>query len=945
MEEGQNSLLGALYLSTRTSLSSPRSSTGSNSPNSPNGQSGSGSNGHSTPNVSGSEISGSGSAVRSTSAESNVSEISNASAENANRAVQFAAIEAVEAVRIASIEADEANKAAKVAAEAAARAEEEVRIAVDEDAKLAEAAKAVEAVEAANAAEVENDLRIAAVEKEEANKAAQDAAEAAANAAEAVRNAAEEDAKSAAAAKAAEAAKAVEAVVAESAAKAAALSAAMEAHNICREATLKRRDEKRKETRKDLAIERKRNDEMTAKKRAKYAKERATEAGLLVANAERNASKTKEYNDALSKLNEWQRDWLKYLLSESSHYSGPKAPALGQRNRLIIALNSIPDPMERWVTLHDNIMIPQKKDNLVNNQKKIRDDFSIFYKDGNPFKGLTADPASSHMDTEEFFNDAFQNSPAVRRAYENALAQRLPVADRISDSIEFILKMASAAMTMLYEGVGDSIEKALSMLFCANHLYQKLESGLKITKEWINIRTFVFRTGAFLAVCFLYFKQETYGFLRFFGRKGTEWNPFIQKTAEIPIKIAKAVAYAAGREIIDFQKTFFAATEIEKVLAAKVAIERMHDNQTFMNLITPAKREVLEDVTRQMNTVLNGVEMAFEAYLEKAERKMPKAFGDTTHDPKFNGLANVRPPTTPNVYHIPDDPEFRKGIEMQYVDGMAQAFKGLTADRYFLEEHSLPGTRGIYRDYGGLEYVKLRFMDHLELFAVQIFFGDARKQHYRMHGLDPRKPCREDVCRPDEQRLIDELELKVQNPVYGPRALRGYVARTVSSTLGSLMELMGIRSFWKSIDSNHDNVAHDQEIHQAENPQLTVKDSQNHYDYKNDENVNKLLTDESHANAANAYRPNVTPLARADEYRYFSRDGSTVTFTLDRDAWVSGVLMNGLAFANASSAHQALLGAGGEDEEDVDQDINLIKQEDEILELFRTFSFKKAQKY
>jgi hypothetical protein len=32
--------------------------------------------------------------------------------------------------------------------------------------------------------------------------------------------------------------------------------------------------------------------------------------------------------------------------------------------------------------------------------------------------------------------------------------------------------------------------------------------------------------------------------------------------------------------------------------------------------------------------------------------------------------------------------------------------------------------------------------------------------------------------------------------------------------------------------------------------------------------------------------------------------------------------------------------AGGEDDEDVDQDINLIEQEAEILELFKTFSFK-----
>jgi hypothetical protein len=45
------------------------------------------------------------------------------------------------------------------------------------------------------------------------------------------------------------------------------------------------------------------------------------------------------------------------------------------------------------------------------------------------------------MDTEEFFIAAFKNSPAVRRAYEDALTQGVPLADHISDAIKFILNM------------------------------------------------------------------------------------------------------------------------------------------------------------------------------------------------------------------------------------------------------------------------------------------------------------------------------------------------------------------------------------------------------------------------------------------------------------------------------------------------------------------------
>jgi len=140
-----------------------------------------------------------------------------------------------------------------------------------------------------------------------------------------------------------------------------------------------------------------------------------------VANAEYNARKTREYNDALSMLQVWQDDWLKWLLSKSSHDGGtktPKTPAPVQHEKLMKALDSIPDPMERWVKLRNDIMIPQKKNYPVKNQEHFRVNFLNFYKDVNPFEGLTADPASSHMDTEEFFDAAFQNSPAVRRAYE-----------------------------------------------------------------------------------------------------------------------------------------------------------------------------------------------------------------------------------------------------------------------------------------------------------------------------------------------------------------------------------------------------------------------------------------------------------------------------------------------------------------------------------------------
>jgi hypothetical protein len=132
--------------------------------------------------------------------------------------VQFAAAEAKRNLRIAAVEKEEANKAAQDAAEAAGKAAEAVQIAAEEDAKLAEAAEVAEAVEVAKAAEAEYNLRMA-LEKEEANKAAQDAAEAAAK-----------------------------------------------AEKICREAKLKRLDEERKETRRRLAITRKQNDEIMAKK-------------------------------------------------------------------------------------------------------------------------------------------------------------------------------------------------------------------------------------------------------------------------------------------------------------------------------------------------------------------------------------------------------------------------------------------------------------------------------------------------------------------------------------------------------------------------------------------------------------------------------------------------------------------------------------------------------
>jgi hypothetical protein len=248
-------------------------------------------------------------------------------------------------------------------------------------------------------------------------------------------------------------------------------------------------------------------------------------------------------------LQVWQDDWLKWLLSKSSDDGGTKTPADGQHNRLIQALDSIPDPMERWVKLRNDIMIPQKKNHPVKNQEHFRDKFNDFYNKGNPFEGLTADPASSHMDTEEFFNAAFQNSPAVRRAYEDALTQGVPLADHISDAIKFILNMASTALKMSYEGVGDSIETALSMLFRANHLYQKLERGLKFAYKWINFRTFVFRTSAILAVCFLFFRQKTIAFLKYFDRKRRAWTPDVIKATKLPIKIGKAVAFAAYHEI------------------------------------------------------------------------------------------------------------------------------------------------------------------------------------------------------------------------------------------------------------------------------------------------------------------------------------------------------------------------------------------------------------
>jgi len=72
------------------------------------------------------------SAVRSTSAESYVR---STSAEKADRAVQFAAAEAKNNLRIAAVEEEDANKAAQDAAEAAAKAAEAVQIAAEEDSK------------------------------------------------------------------------------------------------------------------------------------------------------------------------------------------------------------------------------------------------------------------------------------------------------------------------------------------------------------------------------------------------------------------------------------------------------------------------------------------------------------------------------------------------------------------------------------------------------------------------------------------------------------------------------------------------------------------------------------------------------------------------------------------------------------------------------------------
>ena len=535
------------------------------------------------------------------------------------------------------------------------------------------------------------------------------------------------------------------------------------------------------------------------------------------------------------------------------------------------------------------------------------------------------------MDTEEFFIAAFKNSPAVRRAYEDALTQGVPLADHISDAIKFILNMASTAMKMLYEGVGDSIETALSILFRANHLYQKLERGLKFADKWINIRTFVFRTGAILAVCFLFFRQKTIAFLKYFDRNARAWAPHVIKATELPINIGKAVAFAVGLEINNLQKTHFANREYENVLAGELAVKRMLNNKTFIDSITTEKYELLKNTKRQIDAVYDDVEMAVEAYSKEADRIRQKHIGDTTHDPKFSGLAIVKPPTTPNAIQIPDNPEFLEDVEMKFVDGIAQALKGLTVDPYFLEECSLPGNRGIFRDYGGLEYVKLRFIDHLELFVVQFFCGDARRQHYRMHGMDPRKPCSEDVCQPDELILIDQIERKVINPVYSPRALYGYAQRTI----GSIMELIGIRNKLKPNDGNNLNHTVYLENVQAEDPQLKLEDPQIHYD-ANDENVTKLLADKSLADKsladkllADKLHANFTPLYNADVIQFHHRpfDGNGQRIFLQPTAFhvgvlsitnVSNVLANASSvLANASNVLLPIT-AGGEDEEDVD---------------------------